>query len=266
VNGPVPFALAAVPSVPTGPRSLTLHLEICRLQAELEGLEARIGQFRATPSSPGDGDVVDGLPDRGEELVARMVASLHEAGRAEIDTDASRHRREAQARLDDARSRAADIVDAARADLAVALADRGRAVDTAWSDGLDVATLADRHMVVEAVVPAVDRVVHVEPVSVPVPAAAMPVAAVLASAVHAEEVRTDAAFDAWMAVAPGTETVGDGSDPVDARHQDELGVDGEERSLRAPRSPRSRWLLPLEVAGALLVAALLVVLALVFIG
>ena len=41
-----PFAVAGSTTSVADPRSLVLHLEVCRLQAELERLEARLGELR----------------------------------------------------------------------------------------------------------------------------------------------------------------------------------------------------------------------------
>ena len=92
MNEPTPFALASVPAASTDPRLLTMHLDICRMRAELELLEGRISRIRASEAEA----AADTRPfvDRAQDLVDRTVASLLEAGRAEIEaTDRQSRRR-----------------------------------------------------------------------------------------------------------------------------------------------------------------------------
>lgn len=254
MSGAAPFVLAASPWGSADPSPLPIRLEICRLQAELESLEARIADL----GTPGDAVAAAEAPMavRAEELVERMVASLREAGREEIDTASNRRRMEAQVQLDEARRRADAILDGARAELAAVLAERERAVGLALDDGLDVVVLSDVDVVVTAPAPA--------PVTAPADVDVEVVEPAPSSAMEVEEARTDVAFDLWMAVAPvapaspaepGPETEG-------ARWEQSAAPTVTERD--APS--RSHCLLPLEVVAALLAAVIVVVLVLVLVG
>jgi hypothetical protein len=270
---------AAAPFATANPRSLVVRLEVCRLRAELERLEVRLGELRSRPTA-GSGRfsvVADRDAERAEELLDRMVAALLESGRAEIADATARRHAVAEAGLDADRVRADAITESARADLEAALAERGGALRTTWARGLDEVDLledtrpsavvgAADAVAVPAV--AVDAFAAVAMSIAPGPVAAEPasMAPALPRTAEVEEARTDAAFDAWMAVGPG-HIVADGSDdlllapaPTDA------AADREPIPSASPPRARSRWLLPLEVTAALLVAALLVVLGLVFIG
>lgn len=276
MTGPAPFALTSSPHGATEPSSLHLRLEILRLQAELESLETRIAELD-DPSAVTTA-VEPATDDGADELVERMVASLLQAGRDEIDAASSRRRAEAEAELDEARRSADLVLDRARADLAVALAERERAVGTALDDGLDLVVLSDAELqapipapapvamapapvqVPDAMAPTPEPVIAPAPVAVaPVVADGHPVGPAGPNAMDAEEARTDAAFDVWMAVAPepvaevAPETTTSALEPVPATSP---ALDG----------PRSRWLLPLEVIAALLAAMIVVVLILVLVG
>jgi hypothetical protein len=223
-----------------------------------------------------------------------MVSSLLLSGREEIAADSARRTREAESRLDEAARRADVIVGAARTEVAAALAERERRLAGARASGPDVLVLTDDELraaatrllapptdpmpvpapvaaprMVSSAVEAPAEQVHastgsmeMEPVEAPAPEPTTKLSPPV-SAVAAEEARTDAAFDVWMAVAPATETGNEiereASTPEEVP---EPVVAGDEHRPRT----RSRWILPLEVAAALLVAAILVVVLLVIIG
>ncbi len=262
------------------PRSLVLHLEVCRLQAELERLEARLADLR-TRSTPDQGpSSVDGSGrgvEPADDLLDRMVATLLESGRAEIADVSARRHAAAEAGLDADRTRAGALVDAARAELDAALAERGGALRTTWARGLDevdlvvAEPLAVEPVAVEPLAAEPLAAEHLAAEPAPVDAALSVAEPVLLRAAEVEEARTDAAFDAWMAVGP--ESMGadapDGG-PVTVVAPDAAAEDGRDDepgpAPAAAHRHRSRWLLPLEVVGALLVAAILVVLVLVLVG
>ncbi len=317
---PIGAAAAAVPAAPTDPRELALHLEICRLQAELEGLEARIHQVEAARAAGGSG--YDPFVERAEELVERMVASLYVTGRAEIAEAAAASDTEAEAVIAEARARAQAILNEARGELATVLVDRADAVDElVVPDSVLDLTEAAPPVVAEALVVADDEVaaepvpvaavepVVAEPEAVEIPELPGPVTAaatvvepvvesepeVLVERVVAEpEVaaapaafvlpdveapdlqdaapglastapaggaaasdRTDAAFEAWLAVAPTPP-----ADPADAATDTAVGTDDE----LVPESVRPAWVRPLEAAIALVAVAVLVILALLLVG
>jgi hypothetical protein len=293
VSDPASLALAGPASV-TDPSSLALHLDICRLHAELRVLEARIAELDS--GSAAEGDSVAPFADRAEELVERMVSSLLLSGREEIAADSARRTREAEDRLHEAARRADATVGAARTEVAAALAERERRLAGVRASGLDVLVLTDdelRAAATKLLPPPTDPMPVSAPFPAPVTAPRMVSSGVAApaedvhastgsmemeavevpapeptiqlsppvSAVAAEEARTDAAFDVWMAVAPATEAEAERetSTPQEAL---EPVVAGDETRSRT----RSRWVLPLEVAAALLVAAILVVVLLVVIG
>ena len=256
------------------PRSLVLHLEVCRLQAELERLEGRLADLRANhPDDPArGGPAADPGAEIADEVIDRMVATLLEAGRADIATSAAARQHAAEDRLGLDRARAAGIVASARADLDRALAERGQALHEGWDAGFDVVVLADRDdpppavAVPVAVTAPIEVETAVELRDVPEAAPTRPGAA------EVEEARTDAAFEAWMAVAPGAGVVTDAdlSDERPAPVEPSVPVPSTptdpETDIEALAPARSRWLLPLEVVGALLAAAVLVVLVLVLVG
>jgi hypothetical protein len=262
VSGSAPFVLAAISAAPVDSASLMLHLEICRLQAELDLLESRIGDAQAAPGPPGEADVAAPFAHRAEELVERMVASLRHAGREE-----------AQAVLDDARRRAEDVVAGARAQLATALVERSHVVDGAFGVEIEQVLLSDREVPPRAAALVVEMPVQPTPPTVPPavgpthpvesrpqprpapPSLPQAQAHPVATAIEAEEARTDAAFEAWLAVAPTSGA---------AEPEPVVAVVAPVTEVRS-RS-RSRWLLPLEVLAALLATALVVVLVLVFVG
>jgi hypothetical protein len=146
VNEPTPFALASVPAASTDPRLLTMHLDICRMRAELELLEGRIGRIRASEAEA----AADTRPfvDRAQDLVDRTVASLLEAGRAEIDAADRRSIDAAEARMAEANRQARLLITAAREELAVALTERAEAVERAHGTAADVVILPDEGLVV----------------------------------------------------------------------------------------------------------------------
>jgi hypothetical protein len=273
VSGSAPFVLAAISAAPVDSASLMLHLEICRLQAELDLLESRIGDAQAAPGPPGEADVAAPFAHRAEELVERMVASLRHAGREEIEAASDRRRREAQAVLDDARRRAEDVVAGARAQLATALVERSHVVDGAFGVEIEQVLLSDREVPPRAAALVVEMPVQPTPPTVPPavgpthpvesrpqprpapPSLPQAQAHPVATAIEAEEARTDAAFEAWLAVAPTSGA---------AEPEPVVAVVAPVTEVRS-RS-RSRWLLPLEVLAALLATALVVVLVLVFVG
>jgi hypothetical protein len=295
VSGPASLALAGPASV-ADPSSLALHLDICRLHAELRVLEARIAELDS--GSAAEGDSVAPFADRAEELVERMVSSLLLSGREEIAADSARRIRQAEDRLHEAARRADATVGAARTEVAAALAERERRLAGVRASGLDVLVLTDdelRAAATKLLPPPTDPMPVSAPFPAPVTAPRMVSSGVAApaedvhastgsmemeavevpapeptiqlsppvSAVAAEEARTDAAFDVWMAVAPATESEAEAeretSTPQEAP---EPVVAGDETRSRT----RSRWVLPLEVAAALLVAAILVLVLLVVIG
>lgn len=329
---PIGAAAASVPAAPTDPRELALHLEICRLQAELEGLEARIHQVEAARAAGGSG--YDPFVERAEELVERMVASLYVTGRAEIAEAAAAADAEAEAVIAEARARAQAILTEARGELAAVLVDRADAVDAAVVPGpvLDLtepappnaaepvpSVVAEPLMVVvadevdgapaagttaevgtadvdtpeaDAPVPTdtvevpelpepvtatatvVEPVVDAEPTAPAAPAAVVlpdehvvpegHVSSLEAITPHlppmapaggaAASARTDAAFEAWLAVGPtpSTEPAAHGG----AEPDDEI----------VPAGVRPAWVRPVEAAIALLAVAVLVVLALLLVG
>lgn len=321
---PIGAAAASVPAAPTDPRELSLHLEICRLQAELEGLEARIHQVEAARAAGGSG--YDPFVERAEELVERMVASLYVTGRAEIAEATASTDAEAEALVAEARRRAQAILDEARDELASVLVHRADAVEAAIGgvgggvlDLTEPATLppavvaAPTESVVDEVTPVDDEPAPPSPPSMgapieeplvaeasalvdeppapPVPPAplapladapAPPVAVAVAPAhehqlpegtVSALEAiaphlppmappagaaaasdRTDAAFEAWLAVAPS---------PVPGPDTDAgPGADDE----IVPSGARPAWVRPVEAVVALLMVAVLVVLTLLLVG
>jgi hypothetical protein len=260
VTGAAPFALAAAPVGRSEPGSLALRLEILRLQAELASLEARIAEFGSSDAAA-EGEAA---VEETELLVERMVASLRQAGRDEIESVADRRRRQAQAQLDEARRRSELILAGARAEVAAALAERERSVARTLDGDLDSVVLPDvpapaamPEPVVAAGAVGVSKPVATDPV--PTPRVAVEVVA--PTAMDVEEARTDAAFDVWMAVAP--EVADDAPGEPVAPTVEPLApvVDAEHR-----RGSRSRWILPLEVAAALLAALILVVLVLALVG
>jgi len=289
VNDPASLALALPASV-ADPSSLALHLDICRLHAELRVLEARIAELDS--GSAAEGDSVAPFADRAEELVERMVSALLLSGREEIAADSARRTREAEDRLHEAARRADATVGAARTEVAAALAERERRLAGARASGLDVLVLTDEELRAAATsllsplsdptpvsvavpapvtahravspavarpsdeIPSITGSMAMEAVELPAPEPTQKLSPPV-SAVAAEEARTDAAFDVWMAVAPATE-----AEPSTPEQEPEPVVPGDETRSRA----RSRWVLPLEVAAALLVAAILVVVLLVVIG
>jgi len=138
----------AVPAAPTDPRELALHLEICRMQAELEGLEEHIRQVEAARSEGRHG--YDPFVERAEELMERMVASLYVSGRSEIAAARAATDERAEALLEDARQRAQAILAEARAELATALLERAEAIEDPTAE--HVVDLTDGAGAVEDVV------------------------------------------------------------------------------------------------------------------
>ena len=104
MSDPSPYVLTPVPSTTSDPRLLTLHLEICRMRAELENLEARIERIRVSEVEAAS----DTRPfvDRAQELVDRTVAALLESGRTEIALAGAESRVRAAARLEAANRQA----------------------------------------------------------------------------------------------------------------------------------------------------------------
>jgi hypothetical protein len=298
---PTPLALAAVPSGPIDPGHLAQHLEICRLHAELELLEGRIRRLQSAVV-PGD-DALSPFTDRAQDLVDRMVDSLYTAGRGEIIAESTRTRIQAEARVEEARQRADEMLTTARDDLAVALAGRAEAVDAARALGLDVIVLTEPELA-----PATPLAVGPEPPPAPVEAPVEPDAPVLlqepsvpprrvylrvpgvtvpataataapadpapvvvapadpvpaddvqsATAVEVEAARTDAAFEAWMAVAP---PLGPPVPKVDGKVA-ELGATEHTTVDRR----RSRWVRVWEVVAGLIAVAIIVVMVLLAVG
>jgi hypothetical protein len=191
---------AAVPAAPTDPRELALHLEICRLQAELEGLDARIRQVEAARAAGGSG--YDPFVERAEELVERMVASLYVNGRAEIAEAAAAADADAEAILAEARARARTILTEARGELAGALVERADAVDDAVAP----------HAVLDLTGPT--PTVAAEPLVV-VPAAEVPFETAVTDAVAVEGVvTTDGVVEVDELDAIAVETADDDIDEV----------------------------------------------------
>jgi hypothetical protein len=146
VNEPTPFALASVPAASTDPRLLTMHLDICRMRAELELLEGRISRIRASEAEA----AADTRPfvDRAQDLVDRTVASLLEAGRAEIEAADHRSIADAEGRMAEANHQARLLITAAREELAAALTERAEAAERADGRAADVVILPDEGLVV----------------------------------------------------------------------------------------------------------------------
>jgi hypothetical protein len=93
------------------------------------------------------------------------------------------------------------------------------------------------------------------------PVLEVPVGPGQSAAVVAEAARTDAAFEAWMAVAPerAAEVTGTPEpDPARARSEQAEGLEDVDGG--------QRWLLPLEIAASLAAVAVLVVVALIVVG
>ena len=146
MNEPTPFALASVPAASTDPRLLTMHLDICRMRAELELLEGRISRIRASEAEA----AADTRPfvDRAQDLVDRTVASLLEAGRAEIEATDRQSINDAEARMAEANRQARLLITAAREELAAALTERAEAAERAHGPATDVVILPDEGLVV----------------------------------------------------------------------------------------------------------------------
>ncbi len=146
MNEPTPFALASVPAASTDPRLLTMHLDICRMRAELELLEGRISRIRASEAEA----AADTRPfvDRAQDLVDRTVASLLEAGRAEIEATDRQSVADAEGRMAEANRQARLLIAAAREELAAALTERAEAAERAHGSAADVVILPDEGLVV----------------------------------------------------------------------------------------------------------------------
>ncbi len=146
MSEPTPFALASVPAASTDPRLLTMHLDICRMRAELELLEGRISRIRASEAEA----AADTRPfvDRAQDLVDRTVASLLEAGRAEIEATERQSIGDAEARMAEANRQARLLITAAREELAAALTERAEAAERAHGSAADVVILPDEGLVV----------------------------------------------------------------------------------------------------------------------
>lgn len=143
---PSPFVLAPVPPASADPRLLTLHLDICRMKAELELLETRIGRIRASEAEA----AADTRPfvDRAQDLLDLTVSSIYEGGRGEIEAIDRQSRLDAEARLSEASRHAHMLLAAAREDLANALTERAEAVAPARADAADVVILPDDGLLV----------------------------------------------------------------------------------------------------------------------
>ena len=265
MSNAAPFAIAGSTTSVADPRSLVLRLEVCRLQAELERLEARLGELRSssTAESAPSVDQPDPVGGSADELVDRMVATLLESGRAEI-VDAIRlaaTRTPRQAWRSPAGAPVPSWTPAGPTS-------RRRSPSAARRCGPRGPGASTRSTCssTRALRPWRPRPPRSPPVSQPAaaePVASEPVAGepALPRTAEMEEARTDAAFDAWMAVGPtaavSLERVADALEPRRGRRAGARPVD---------RPCPLAWLLPLEVAAALLVAALLVVLGLVLVG
>jgi hypothetical protein len=141
VSEPSPFLLSPVPPASADPRLLTLHLDICRMKAELELLEARINRIRAGEAEA----AADTRPfvDRAQDLLDRTVASIYESGRAEIEATDRQSRLDAEARLAEASRQAQMLLAAAREELAAALTERVEAVEPTTVAPAEVVILPD---------------------------------------------------------------------------------------------------------------------------
>ena len=146
MNDPAPLALASVPSAPADPSLLTLHLDICRMRAELELLETRIGRIRASEAEA----AADTRPfvDRAQDLVDRTVESLYETGRAEIEAVDRQSRLDAESRLAEASRHAQELLAAAREELADALTERAESAARVQAPTADVVILPDEGLIV----------------------------------------------------------------------------------------------------------------------
>jgi hypothetical protein len=146
MNDPAPLALASVPSAPADPSLLTLHLDICRMRAELELLETRIGRIRASEAEA----AADTRPfvDRAQDLVDRTVESLYETGRAEIEAIDRQSRLDAESRLAEASRHAQELLAAAREELADALIERAESAARVQAPTADVVILPDEGLIV----------------------------------------------------------------------------------------------------------------------
>ena len=123
-----------------------MHLDICRMRAELELLEGRISRIRASEAEA----AADTRPfvDRAQDLVDRTVASLLEAGRAEIEATDRQSIGDAEARMAEANRQARLLITAAREELAAALTERAEAAERAHGSAADVVILPDEGLVV----------------------------------------------------------------------------------------------------------------------
>ncbi len=155
MSDPSPYVLASVPSTSSDPRLLTLHLEICRMRAELENLEARIERIRVSEVEAAS----DTRPfvDRAQELVDRTVAALLESGRTEIALAGTESRVRAAARLEAANRQAQELLSSAREELAAVLTERAESVgDLSDLGESDRTVLADDGLMLLPAASAVD--------------------------------------------------------------------------------------------------------------
>lgn len=244
-----PVALGRSPELVGHRTALALHLEILRLQGELEAVESSL---RTTPPVDGDqtlagvalGDDAPAFEERAQDLADSMVAALYQAGRAEIDAATARSRAEADAILAEARARSGALLTSAREELAFVLSERAEVLDRSRAVDLD--------------------------------AALRPPVAGPASFAEPTPVGSGRPVD-----LPGSDTAGVaapelGSPPVvGAPVSDGLGA-GSSRGATsviptanadaaAPLEP-ARWVRPLEVVAALIAVAVAVVLVLVLVG
>jgi hypothetical protein len=294
----LPSALVAVPSVTPEPADLARHLEICRLQAELEILEGQLAQARASESDVvGAGDSAEPFAERAQELVDRMVEELRRTACEEHRQIVGIGRAEAEARLALARIRAEEIVSDAREDLLRAIAERDLAFGSHLEVDLDdaVADQADRAPRLAAPTDPVIALSNVPMSSDGGPAAAdvepepsvepetrteleqppaPPLLPPIAEAPVSQEpvVETDAhptspaPLGAVAVEEARTDAAFDVWLAVAPAPVDPELVEPVERTLDDGRSRRSATVLALEIGGVLLLVVTLVVLGLVLVG
>jgi hypothetical protein len=255
-----PVLLTSLPSRLDGPAPLSSQLEICRLRAELEAVEERLADARRAADPEG---LATPFADRAVLLVDRMVASLRQTLDAEAERAMATAELEAAARMESGRQQAQVVLAAARADLACVLEERADAVAAEhrrWSTAYraweqlraeDATTISAEAL----------RAADLVGVEAPDPSPEVAVGPGQSAAVFAEAARTDAAFEAWMAVAPARATEVAGALEPAAVHPPLEEAEG----LGGVGGGR-RWLLPLEIAASLAAVAVLVVVALIVIG
>jgi hypothetical protein len=259
---------------------LWVQLEICRLRAELEAVEEQLAAARRPVGADG---LASPFADRAALLVDRLAVTLQEAVEEEDASLLVEAERQAAARVEAGRQQAQMVLAAARADLAASLEARAEAVELehrrwrvayrGWEQlhqvrGTSLAVEVQHAAELLGIEVSLGRTEPASPAR-PAPASAgtaeapAPVAAVVPAglaplpppaplptddALVAEAARTDAAFEAWMAVAPNRAATAAG-----------------DQSATVPDGGR-RWGLPLEVAASLVAVAVVVVVLLIALG